>query len=244
MTEILSLLSDYLISFFGFTAIYICIVLVSDSILDSALLSGEQIDFIGRLFIYPKGTSGYRQNQIAFSALFLGILLTILFLSMETNIVIIIFVLFAVVLMFCLVIGARQIFKWQRKIGFDNESLLYNKKLKTAINIIAGVFSFLLLNSAIALCQGVDLKEMSTNKNVVIEYEQKFIKSTLDYIYIGRTKNYTFFYNRKTGVAHVYPNSEIKRIYMINSVIKYKDAVTLAEQVRNWWYNRDLSSLY
>ncbi|GGF26313.1 hypothetical protein GCM10011383_42280 [Hymenobacter cavernae] len=50
--------------------------------------------------------------------------------------------------------------------------------------------------------------------HITIEYEGKLIRTSPTYAYIGRTKNFTFFYNKQTKYAHVYPNSGIKRVYM------------------------------
>lgn len=60
------------------------------------------------------------------------------------------------------------------------------------------------------------IKEKRDSINVVLNFENKTVKNDIDNHYLGKTKNYTFFYNSKSKKSTIYSNSEILSIEINN----------------------------
>ncbi|UOQ64870.1 hypothetical protein [Hymenobacter volaticus] len=101
-----------------------------------------------------------------------------------------------------------------KRSGSDAAAEAHNKTLRTGIQTFCLMLLLLWGNFLWALSSGYYLKTIRNVDRVVIEYEGKFIRTSPNYLFVGRTKSFTFFYNRQTSRAHVYPNGGIKRIYI------------------------------
>ncbi|GGF27059.1 hypothetical protein GCM10011383_43280 [Hymenobacter cavernae] len=113
----------------------------------------------------------------------------------------------------------NKIMKAFAKQGYGIEIDKFNNELKRILDTSFILIILACFNILIAVIDAQALKEKSGYQRMVIEYDNKLIRAsaTSHYIYLGRTKNYTFFYNKQTERAHSYPNSGIKRIYMKNA---------------------------
>lgn len=119
------------------------------------------------------------------------------------------------IVLFLLIAGASDaLYKLFSKESDNDEIIAFNKKLNRLINISSILFQFVLFNTYASLIQAYLMKYETQYQDVTIEYEGKKVSTTPTYMYIGRVKNFTFFFDKQTGYAHVYPNSGIKRIYM------------------------------
>jgi len=102
----------------------------------------------------------------------------------------------------------RGVNSYKKKYDVEfNENLIRNKRIFLLLIFL------LFANMFYAAINARDLIAGESSERVTIEYKGKMIRTSRHYMYVGRTKGYTFFYNTQTGFAHVYPNSSIERMY-------------------------------
>jgi predicted nucleic acid-binding Zn ribbon protein len=100
----------------------------------------------------------------------------------------------------------------------------FNPEPRFAIARQAGLFLFLTYSSiAIAHITAVMYKGTSSVNEVAIVMEKETITTNKDLRFIGKTKNFTFFYNLSKKQALIYPNGSIKSASISEGIDYVKD---------------------
>ncbi|QNE38980.1 hypothetical protein F1C16_05135 [Hymenobacter sp. NBH84] len=161
-----------------------------------------------KLSIFNKHFDKYTYAEYIFCGVFFIVFSLIFF---GTGIELIFSVIISLLLLF-LLYGIEMLIQ----IAFFNAKLAYREQGFSMLMLTTGLY-LTTVNAVIGSLSGRAIRDSEDNDIVTIEYNNKIIRTTKHYIYIGRTKNYTFFYNRQTKFSHVYPNSDVKRIYIKNN---------------------------
>lgn len=103
--------------------------------------------------------------------------------------------------------GAYILFVWGH--NRENENVT---KYSSAIFIAAIAFTVLYVVSIAARNQAVMLVDAGPNQNVYLTTEKKSISTTKDFIFVGKTKNYLFFYDKKIKRSEVIKYDDVKSL--------------------------------
>ncbi len=109
---------------------------------------------------------------------------------------------------------------WEPKIGYlTNILLVYLSIIYIYIKgpsyqiyakYLGILIVFFFLNMSGAQLKAENLEQGQSNKVVSLKYQNELIVSDSINVYLGKTNNYSFFYNRHNKITTIYNNSEIK----------------------------------
>lgn len=91
----------------------------------------------------------------------------------------------------------------------DNEDI--TKHSNTLLIVATSVILVYVLSIA-ARNQAVMLVAVGPNQNVYLTTEKKSISITKDFIFVGKTKNYLFFYDKKSKITEVIKYDDVKTL--------------------------------
>lgn len=86
------------------------------------------------------------------------------------------------------------------------------KNLINAGGLLAIFATIIYISSIYTFCEARSILQYSSFKEVVLYLEKDTITTNINYRYIGKTKNFVFFYNKNTKQADIYSAGSIKRI--------------------------------
>ncbi|UOG76766.1 hypothetical protein MTX78_09225 [Hymenobacter tibetensis] len=212
LSEILSLLSDYLLFQFAVALIYLFIIVYVQSLFTVQLIDS----------LKPPKPNPNPTVPIVYKPFELPLVLGMVLLCIGGMVYVTYLGQGKVVLAglgllaLCIFIdqGVGKIEKMFRKEDSEENAVQYNTNLRKSAFTSSVLLIFLLLNIAAGFVMAKIKMIVDMEPRVTIEYEGKLIRASTQFIHIGRVKNYTFFYNKQTGYTHAYPNSGIKRVYM------------------------------
>ena len=85
----------------------------------------------------------------------------------------------------------------------------FQKELRSN-HLFLFIASLLLMLFSVVFTRTSARKALYNDESITMTYNGEVVKTTDTYSYIGKTKNYAFFYNDNTGYADVYTLSDVK----------------------------------
>lgn len=124
----------------------------------------------------------------------------------------------------------------------DSPDEVARKKGLTTLKYV-GVFIILTYSSGVfARLEAEDTVSLRSSYEATVVMEKKSFATNKNYRYLGRTKNFTFFYDIARKQAEVFPNGDIKNMFVRDGIdyrtVKEKSGFTFTisfTKIANWF---------